>query len=327
MRIRRAAGATLSAVLSSSFSFDCREAEPLLHLYADGEAAPEDSALLEAHLAHCRPCGDRLSELRALKSALRAGAHDGVDVPEALLARVRSDIHDAARGEARRRSRLVVAPAIAAAGALVAVGVLWFDGGVFGGAPAGGGLEQRSPPLLEESLSFHDLDVPVDVASPDPARVGAFLASRVGHPVRVPRLDPAGFGLAGGRVINVDNQRASHLVYEGGLGRRLSLVAVPDPDGRLAARVRGGAETAATSNASFSGWLKGTGEHKSGHLRARRGQVAVHVWSDGASVYSLAGEIDDENLDHLVADVTSGGSRPSVSASRVAHELDPPVRR
>src|SRR5690606_6067105 len=105
MRIGRATGAILPAVLSSSLSFDCREAEALLHLHADGEAAPEDRALLEHHLERCAPCSLRLRELRALKRVLRASAYDDVTVPEALLTRVRNDIASAAVSPSKEQRR------------------------------------------------------------------------------------------------------------------------------------------------------------------------------------------------------------------------------
>ncbi len=327
----------MSAVLSSPTSFDCREAEPLLHLYDDGEAAPEDQSALEAHLERCDECRHRLRELRAVKQALRSRAAEDATVPEALVLRLRGQIAQVSRGERRRRSFALAAPAVAATGALVFAGAALFGSslastfGIGGGATEDTDLQSAAfggsaPSLLEEALSLHTLDVPVDVASPDPSRVGSFLASRIGHPVRVPRLDPAGLGLAGGRVINVHNQRAAQLVYESGLGGRVSLVAVPDPSGRLSARVVGGAEAAATSNVDFAGWVKGSGAEQSGHLRARQGDLAVHVWSSGGTVYSLAGQMDDAHLDSLLSEVAGGGRARARSVSRVAHEYDPPLR-
>lgn len=312
----------LSAVLSSSLSLSCQEAEPLLHLSADGEAAPEDQALLDEHLARCAPCSGRLVELRALKRALRQRSPAEAPVPEALLARVRGDLAHEARGERRRRVLVVGAPVFAGVGAL-----LFVSASLLGSFGERARPLDESPPLLEQALSIHTLDVPVDVASPDPARVGAFLASRIGHPVRVPRLDPAGFGLAGARVINVDNRRAAQLFYEGGLGHRVSLVAVPDPQGQLALRVRDGAEAVTTSSVSFADWVKGGHDAERAHLRARRGELAVHVWSDDGAVYSLAGKLDDERLDDLLSEMSAPSEvRRSANVRRVAHELDPPLR-
>lgn len=310
----------MRAVLSTSSSFDCREAEPLIHLYADGEAAPEDASLLEEHLEVCSDCGERLKQRRAIKRALAKSAAAHSEPSADFVLRLRGDLKAAGQRERRRRRVLVMVPALAAAGVLVVVG---FTFGVNDRGDERGGLEQGAPPLLDETLSLHTLDVPVDVASPDPVRVGAFLASRIGHPVRVPRLDRAGFGLAGGRVISVNNQRAAHLVYEGGLGRRVSLLAVPDPSGALSARVLGGARAAATSSASFSGWVKGHDDDSSAHLRARRGELGVHVWSDKGSVFSLAGQVDDAHLDQLLATLAS---ERGPAKQRVARDFDPPVR-
>lgn len=313
-------------MLSSSSSLGCHEAEPLLSLSADGEVAPEDQALLEDHLVRCARCRDKLAELEGLKRALRRRALDETPLPPALLARVQRDLRQAAKGERRRSVLVVAAPVFAGLGAVFFVSASLI--GLFGARPFGGADERAlgvAPALVEEALSLHTLDVPVDVASPDPARVGAFLSSRIGHPVRVPRLDPAGFGLAGARVINVHNQRAAQLFYEGGLGHRVSLVAVPDPEGRLAVRVRDGAESVSTSSVTFADWVKGGHDEDSAHLRARRGELAVHVWSGKGTVYSLAGKLDDDRLDSLLSEVTMGSRRPT-GVQRVAREMDPPLR-
>lgn len=313
----------MAAVLSPSSSLGCQEAEPLLHLYADGEVAPEDQALLDAHLERCAACTDRLVELQGLKRALRVRALEDTFVPPALLERIRGDVASAARSERRRGLLAVGAPVFAGFGALLFVSAALFYAS----------FDDRSPPsrdaplLLEQALSLHTLDVPVDVASPDPARVSAFLSSRIGHPVRVPRLDPAGFGLAGARVINVENRRAAQLFYEGGLGRRVSLVAVPDPQGQLGVRVRDGAAAVTANPVAFVDWVKGGHDERSAHLRARRGDLAVHLWSGEGAVYSLAGELDDERLESLLAEVVAPDEgRRSSTVRRVAREFDPPLR-
>src|SRR5258706_10211500 len=43
-----------------------------LSAYLDGELAPAERALVDTHLAGCRPCAGRLSELRATASLIRA---------------------------------------------------------------------------------------------------------------------------------------------------------------------------------------------------------------------------------------------------------------
>ncbi len=89
---------------------------------------------------------------------------------------------------------------------------------------------------ITESVARHALDVPVDVASPDPRVVESFLRPRIGIPLVVPRLDVHGYGLRGGRVVAVQKRRAAQLVYDGGLGKRVSIVIVPDADGAVVAQ-------------------------------------------------------------------------------------------
>lgn len=62
----------------------CDDCEELLIVQVDGELAPEETALLEAHLDGCAACRTRLEEYRALHAA--AGAAFGVrreEVPPA----------------------------------------------------------------------------------------------------------------------------------------------------------------------------------------------------------------------------------------------------
>ena len=136
-----------------------------------------------------------------------------------------------------------------------------------GAAPA-----PRPPPAVAQAaFARHALDVPVDVATPDPRRVQEFLAVRVGA-LRVPRLDALGYGLSGARVVDVGNSRGSQLVYAGGFGQRLSVVSVPDPDGGLG-RSLGGAAV----------------ELEQGGLRAR-------TFVTPGNVVSVVGDLDRERL-------------------------------
>jgi anti-sigma factor RsiW len=50
----------------------CKELDPLFAPYVDGDAAPADRASVEAHLAKCPPCRDRIAEQRTVRSVLQA---------------------------------------------------------------------------------------------------------------------------------------------------------------------------------------------------------------------------------------------------------------
>lgn len=48
----------------------CRDLDPLFAPYADGEAAPDDRASVEAHLQRCPPCRERVAEQRTVRAML-----------------------------------------------------------------------------------------------------------------------------------------------------------------------------------------------------------------------------------------------------------------
>jgi anti-sigma factor RsiW len=51
-------------------SCTCRELEPALASYVDGEASSQERATVDAHLERCRPCRDRVAGERAVRDAL-----------------------------------------------------------------------------------------------------------------------------------------------------------------------------------------------------------------------------------------------------------------
>jgi anti-sigma factor RsiW len=50
----------------------CRELEPALTPYVDGESSPPERAAVDAHLNRCPPCRDRVAGERAVRDALHA---------------------------------------------------------------------------------------------------------------------------------------------------------------------------------------------------------------------------------------------------------------
>lgn len=238
-------------------------------MYLDGEASAEDRALIEEHLRRCEACASRADLYDRTRRALRAAAleEDEAALPGGFEERLRRSLSDVARPSSG--SLFVRASPFAAAGVALCVAVAaWVKGDDPTTAPV---------PVVQRTIEHHTLDVPVDVASPDAAYVARFLGSRVGHKVAVPRLDVAGYGLAGGRVVSLDDRRAAQLVYRGGLGRRLSVMAVPDPDGRLARQMRRGHSATASRDPSVL-------------FRGEEGGFNVEVLAHDGTVYSLVGD-------------------------------------
>jgi anti-sigma factor RsiW len=224
---------------------------------------------VRAHLASCTACRARLDATQGVKAALRAAAASQEELPAGLEARVRDAIGAERTAHTARTTALAVV-ALSACAALVWVA-----------APTRQAEAPFSPdePTLSSLVERHALDVPVDVASPDPARLASFLAPRVGADVKVPRLDDAGWGLQGARVVDVAEGRGAQLVYRGGLGERLTLIVLPDHTGALQRKLLGAQK--ATSLA--------------------RGVHQLRVWTDGASVRALVGELPAERLDRVAS--------------------------
>jgi anti-sigma factor (TIGR02949 family) len=250
----------------------CKDVLPLLDAAADGELLDDDRAVVRAHLASCTACRARMDATQGVKAALRAAAAAQEDLPAGLEDRVRAEIRAESSRHTARNTALFVS-ALSAAAALA-----W----VLAPAPAVEAAFAPDEPMLASLVERHALDVPVDVASPDPARVSSFLSARVGEHVDVPRLDDAGYGLEGARVVDVADGRGAQLVYRGGLGERLTLMVMPDHSGALRKKLLG--VRAVTSI------------ERAGHR--------LKVWHARSGVHALVGQLPSERLDRVASSLT-----------------------
>ena len=105
----------------------CRDIEPLLTRWVDGEVSGSDVAAVRAHLETCRACRASAAAQRAVRERLRAAAPELVArAPAALWARCAAALEAVAPPVARGRLRRAVGWAPLAAAAvllLVALGV------------------------------------------------------------------------------------------------------------------------------------------------------------------------------------------------------------
>lgn len=200
-----------------------------LDLLVDGELADTEVGEVLAHLEGCGACRDALERRESTKQALTSlGAEtrcsDGFHarLAEALAEQAPPASETPARGEGRLRSvqRWFAAAAVTVglAGLGFAVG-FWMPAlGGAGGADvvASDGFDdpEGPPPLIvDESIRWHARQVPVEVAGPDHATVGAWFADKVAFPVEPPALAPRA-NLIGGRLGNVDRSEAAFLLYD-----------------------------------------------------------------------------------------------------------------
>jgi len=270
----------LNAVLAEDAS-TCGELEVFLGLLLDGELDDDERREVEAHVSSCPRCQRELKLLEKTRAHLRHHA-DGPAAPAALAERIHVAIGDEARRERSTRARR--------ASIAVAAGVLLVVGGVgltfslrSSEAPPGAASENdRASRVLNATRVQHELELPVDVASADPARVERYLRARVGHSIEVPRLEGQGFALRGGRVVAVEDRSAAQLVYQGGLGHRLSVTVLPDVDDAVA-------EAAVAP---------GVGDR-------REDAVPLQALKVGRSLYTLAGDVPVEVLRAVSADIAA----------------------
>ncbi|VWD44302.1 anti-sigma factor [Burkholderia lata] len=117
-----------------------------------------------------------------------------------------------------------------------------------------------------------DREHPVEVGAGDPARLVAWLSTRVGRPVRAPSLDEYGYVLIGGRLLPGEAGPAAQLMYQRADGERVTLYMTAYDARRLAPQARSA------------------------------GDRYTYFWSDRGMGYALSGQGDERRLRELAID-------------------------
>lgn len=238
----------------------CHELERALEAYVDDELDASAVLMVDAHLAGCADCAERVALGRSMKRALRTEAHEDA-APASLRARfLRSaeeltateDEPPASRrvspsrrvtpiDEARRPSWRSAVPWLAAAGVAFAVGgsmrsLRPHNNNAGGDDVATAGFASARTQLLEEFAVQHARPLPPEEI--DPVRVTKVFSPIVGVPVRpvrftnIPLNDTWSF--AGARLMAFRDETAATLSYRNVGGARVTVV-VYDPN-RIAVR-------------------------------------------------------------------------------------------
>jgi anti-sigma factor RsiW len=261
-------------------AMDCGELARSLEALLDGEFDERERAEAAAHLATCPACR-RLAEEReqlrtAVREKLRAALGPGSPhgrAPEALRQRLRQALDR----ERRPLWRRALSPLPLSAAAACAAGALL----VFYTHASG-------DPLAEEAASKHGRGLPLEVAAASlgPEAVAGWFRGKVDFAARPPLLRDA--RMLGARISHIKDRPAAYVRYQLPSGQA-GLFIVEDPDRRFGSagrEVRLGPATVRMVNAHG---------------------YNVAVWRSDEIVYSLVADLEEPDLERLVAAAVAGG--------------------
>ncbi|MGF1641001.1 MAG: anti-sigma factor family protein [Rhodospirillales bacterium] len=238
--------------------------EAELHAYVDGELDVDARATIERWLADNPDDAARVRAYVAQKRELHA-LYDGV-LSEPLPAKIEA---------ALARGRLASTPGRTQTSTRIAAAlILLLIGGLAGWVLHGHQIERQvaNHGFVRQAVGAHVVYVsetrhPVEVGADEEAHLVAWLSNRLGHKVRAPALNAAGFDLIGGRLLPDGGLPAAQFMYEDSGGRRLTLYVRTDAEGREAAF----------------------------RFVSDRG-VSAFFWMDGSLAYGLIGTMSRDDL-------------------------------
>lgn len=194
----------------------CREIDPLFAPYIDGEATPDERAIVDAHLRACPKCRHQTALQVAVRDTVRTRLCRPC-APEALRERCRAAAHSGT-GPFSTTRRTLTTLSMAALFVLIGGGVLLYS------------LTGLSPTVLAAQLTLdhltcfavHDTDATVDARASEER-----YAREYGEQIRLPRTTAAGLQLVGVRRCYCGEGAAAHVMYRLN-GRPVSLYMIPD---------------------------------------------------------------------------------------------------
>lgn len=203
-------------------STQCRHFMPLLEPLRDGELSPVQVVEVEAHLAECERCTERLRLSEAMRASLKQVVRAEASVTDAFQERIRLALAAEREREERLEQdlphvRMLSWRSIMPIAAAAAVVMVWAASANNrpSDVAAGASMYQSSAPASVEKL-LEDL-----VKNHERASVPQFteptllpqLEPEVGVPVTLPNFKQYGARWEGVSVVPVSNQRAASLRY------------------------------------------------------------------------------------------------------------------
>jgi anti-sigma factor RsiW len=197
---------------------NCTESEVLLHALIDGELDAGHAREVEAHIAGCAACAEKLNSFRAMRQAMSAAALKE-SAPPHLRSRIEQSIPPA---------KPVSTPAAVPARSVFRPTRRWF----FGGFALGAGLSaamaagvvltvvanNQGQEIADDLLSAHLRSLQanhlLDVATSDQHTVKPWFNGRVDVAPPVVDLTADGFTLLGGRLDYLEGEPVAAIVYQ-----------------------------------------------------------------------------------------------------------------
>ncbi len=244
---------------------ECRELEPLLAAYVDGEVAPDQAAHVQVHLSGCPPCRQRVEGERAVRGVLQARRRELVPAAPAALRRRCAAACPSVRSPAAGR-RLSVpgrwVPLSFAATVLLAVAAVFFMG-------LNGSVEALATQLALDHVKCFQF-------APEHADVDSKVAGEAWHRsyawlISVPRSEPVEqLELLGVRRCLSTQGASAHIMYRW-RGHPLSMFVLnSEPKARVSPE----------------------------RLVSRVGQEAV-IWTDGGRTYAVVSRGQRTDLERI----------------------------
>lgn len=269
----------------------CRDLDPLIYPYLDGELDETERDRLDAHAADCPPCRSRLSREAAFQGTLRRSAQvrGRTPAPEALRELLRSGI----RREQRRVQMLSWARWGTAALVAAAASASWME-------LRPGHREQ----MLEEATLRYQRRLPFEVTQASHTDVEQWFDDKLSYRVPVPRLP--GATILGARLSNVKEHDAAYIAYQ------VAPSAAAPRERRMGLFVL---EDSAEEIPSIRSYPQIS-------VRSVRG-FTVASWRSGGLVYELVSDVDEPELRWMLARMNSQAVPTQVPETQVPVRVRP----